>query len=84
MAMTDTDAATTVRMDELYRRMTPADKLERVRALTLLVERLAWAGLRSRHPKEPEASLKMRLARLRLGPDLFERVFPGALERDDT
>jgi hypothetical protein len=54
MALTDTDAATLGRMDELYRQMTPAEKIHRVRALTLMVDRLALAGLRSRHPDDSE------------------------------
>ncbi|HSH76182.1 MAG TPA: hypothetical protein VLA09_10905 [Longimicrobiales bacterium] len=70
-------------MDELYLRMTPAEKLDRVRALTLLANRLALAGLRARHPDEPEAGLMMRLARIRLGADLFERAYPGVPESDD-
>jgi hypothetical protein len=84
MALTDTDAATLGRMDELYRRMTPAEKLHRVRALTLMVDRLALTGLRSRHPDEPEGRLMMRLARIRLGADLFERAYPGGLGSDDS
>ena len=82
MALTDTDAATLGRMDEFYRRMTPAEKIHRVRVLTLMANGLALAGLRSRHPDEPEARLMMRLARIRLGTDLFERAYPGALESD--
>ncbi len=83
MALTDTDALTLGHMNELYRQMTPAAKLQRVRALTLGVNRLALAGLRSRHPAEAEPRLMMRLARIRLGADLFQRVYPGALESDD-
>lgn len=82
MVPTDTDTATLARMDELYRRMTPAEKLQRVRELTLMVNGLALAGLRERHPDEPEARLLLRLARTRLGAELFERVYPGALECD--
>ena len=84
MALTDTDAVTLGRMDELYRQMTPAEKLHRVRALTLMVNGLALAGLRARHPDEPEARLMMRLARIRLGADLFERAYPAVLESDDS
>jgi hypothetical protein len=81
--LTDTDAATLGRMDELYRQMTPAEKIHRVRALTLMVDRLALAGLRSRHPDDSEGMLMMRLARIRLGADLFERAYPGVLGSDD-
>ena len=84
MALTDTDPATLHRLDELYRKMTPAEKLDRVRGLTLMANRLALAGLRARYPNEPEAGLLMRLARIRLGAELFERVYPGTLESDDS
>lgn len=84
MVLIDTDAATLELMDELYRQMTPAEKLDRVRALTLTVNRLALAGLRSRHPDEPRSRLIMRLARIRLGADLFKRVYPAVMESDDA
>jgi hypothetical protein len=52
-----------------------------------MVDRLALAGLRSRHPDDSEGMLMMRLARIRLGADLFERAYPeywpGALGSDD-
>jgi hypothetical protein len=82
MVPTDTDATTLARMDELYRRMTPAEKLQKVRELTLVVNGLALAGLRDRYPDDPEARLLLRLARQRLGAELFERVYPGTLESD--
>ena len=53
MVLIDTDAATLRRMDELYRQMTPAEKLDRVRALTLMVNQLAFvASLRSLNTRE--------------------------------
>jgi hypothetical protein len=63
--------------------MTPAEKIHRVRALTLMVDRLALAGLRSRHPDDSEGMLMMRLARIRLGADLFDGAYPGVLGSDD-
>lgn len=84
MALTDTDAATMGRLDELYRRMTPAEKLRRVRELTLMADSLALAGLRARHGDDSEGKLMMRLARIRLGSDLFDRAFPGVLGSDDA
>lgn len=80
MALTDTDAATTARMDAFYRQMTPAEKLQRVRDLTKLAERLSMAGLRARHPDDPAEVLSLRLARIRLGRDIFDRAYPDALE----
>jgi hypothetical protein len=57
-----------------YAAMTPAEKLARVRDLSVSVATLALAGLRTRHPGESEAQLLRRLASLRLG----ERVAAAA------
>ncbi|MEZ4416161.1 MAG: hypothetical protein R3E10_10400 [Gemmatimonadota bacterium] len=77
-ATEDTDVDTLARMSELYRRMTPAEKLRRVSSLTMATERLALAGLMSRHPGECEGQLRLRLARQRLGAELFALCFPHA------
>ena len=50
---------------DLYRRMTPAEKLQRMHDLTLAADQLALAGLRARHPGESEQELFLRLARIR-------------------
>jgi hypothetical protein len=60
---------------ELYRRMTPAEKLSRVRDLTLTVNVLALEGLRTRHPGETEPELLLRLARVRLGEALVAEAY---------
>lgn len=55
--------------------MTPAQKLERMSELTLAVSRLALSGLAHRHPGDSPQDLLLRLARLRLGDDLVDRVY---------
>jgi len=72
----DTDPDVLERMSVLYARMTPAEKLARVRDLTLSVNALALAGLRARHPHEDEGQLLLRLARRRLGEDLAAQAYP--------
>lgn len=62
-------------MSSLYRRMSPSDKLRRVRDLTLAANELALEGLRRRHPDEPQSELLLRLARIRLGDDLVTEVY---------
>ena len=62
-------------MSSLYARMSPAEKLRRMQQLTLAVNQLALAGLRSRHPTEDEPALLLRLARIRLGDDIVEAVY---------
>lgn len=59
----------------LYASMTPAEKLKRMSELTLAVSRLALAGLAARYPRESRQELLLRLARLRLGADLVDRVY---------
>lgn len=71
----DTDAETLEVLFELYRRMTPTDKLQRVRELTLAANRLALAGLRRRHPGDSGEELLLRLARVRLGDEVVDRVY---------
>ena len=58
----------------IFARMTAAEKLERVRALSRTANRLALAGLGLRHPDENEAALRARLVVIRLGPALAARV----------
>lgn len=71
----DTDEATLRVLDELYARMSPADKLERVAELSTGASELALAGLRDRHPELEEEELLARLAEIRLGPDLFKAAY---------
>jgi hypothetical protein len=55
--------------------MSPAEKIERMRAITLAANRICLAGLRGRYPDETEATLLLRLARIRLGDELTQRVY---------
>jgi len=60
---------------ELYRRMTPAEKLRRVSDLTAGACLLSVAGLRQRHPGATEGELLLRLAVLRLGAETVARAY---------
>lgn len=64
-----------------YGRMSPAEKIERMRQLTLMANNLALAGLRERYPDESEGMLLLRLARRRLGDELTQKVY-GFLPSD--
>ncbi len=55
--------------------MSPAEKAARVVALTRAANTLALAGLRVRHPEASDGELLLRLAAIRLGPDLVRRVY---------
>jgi hypothetical protein len=60
---------------EGYRRMSPSQKLERVRALTRAVQELALADIRRRHPGADEREQALRLASRWIEPELMVRAF---------
>jgi hypothetical protein len=68
------DKAERVQLD-LLRKMTPAEKLECVRRLTIAVQELAFAGLREQYPYASDDELWLRLAARRLGPDLMKKIY---------
>jgi hypothetical protein len=70
----DTAPEVQKRMDEHYRRMTPAEKAEAVRDAWNTARTLALAGLRLDHPGESDEQLEARWAERRLGRALFGRA----------
>ena len=60
---------------EGYRKMSPSQKLERVRALTRAVQELALLDVRRRHPNADEREQALRVASRWLEPDLMKRAF---------
>ena len=60
---------------EGYRRMSPAEKLERVWAMNRAVRQMALARIRSQYPDAPEREHRLRLAALWLPRDTMIRVF---------
>jgi hypothetical protein len=52
-------------------------------SLTIAVNQLAMVGLRMRHPDAPESELRLRLARMRLGPTLAGSAYPQSLTLRD-
>jgi hypothetical protein len=60
---------------EGYRRMSPAQKLERVRALTRAVQELALLDVRRRHPNADEREQALRVASRWIDPELMVRAF---------
>lgn len=59
---------------EGYRRMSPAQKLARVQALTQAVQELALLDVRRRHPNADERELALRVASRWIEPDLMLRA----------
>jgi len=60
---------------ELYASMPADERLRRMSELTLAVSRLALAGLAQRYAGESHEALLVRVARLRLGDELVDRVY---------
>jgi hypothetical protein len=71
----DTDPAIKALLIEGYRRMSPSQKMERVRALTRAVQELALADIRRRHPDADDRERALRLASRWIEPDLMVRAF---------
>jgi hypothetical protein len=60
---------------ELQRRMSPSEKLERAFAYSDFVWRLAEGGLRATYPHASDREIFLRVARQRLGAELFHKVY---------
>jgi hypothetical protein len=71
----DTDPRIEAMLIEGYRRMSPSQKLERVRALTRAVQELALMDIRRRHPEADEREQMLRLASRWIEPALMVRAF---------
>jgi hypothetical protein len=71
----DTDPAVEALLVEGYHRMSPAQKLERVRALNRAVQELALADIRRRHPDADEREQALRLASRWIERELMVRAF---------
>jgi len=69
---------------EIQRRLSPAVKLRRARALELpaLVRGAAEAGLRGLYPLAREREIFLRTARLALGEELFQQAYGNAILSD--
>jgi hypothetical protein len=60
--------------------MSPVEKAAVVTGLTSAAFAMTLAGIRHRHPEEPEAAHRKRLAIILLGADVANRAFPGSIE----
>ena len=60
---------------EGYRRMSPAQKLERVRALSRAVQEFALLDVRRRHPNADAREQALRVASRWIEPELMLRAF---------
>lgn len=60
---------------DAYRRMTPAEKIAKMRQLNECGSRLAFADVRRRYPDAPEREIWLRVASRYLSADLMQKAF---------
>jgi hypothetical protein len=65
---------------DLYRQVSPGEKIRRAMSMTKTVNLLAEAGLRERFPEASDREIFLRRVRLTLGNDLFRKVYGTELE----
>lgn len=68
----------------LWRGMSPLQKARIVSGITRAAQRLSLAGIQQRHPGASERECMLRLALLKLGPELTLRVYPEAANLLDS
>lgn len=71
----DTPPAEQARYIERLRSQSPVERLRAAEALTKAVRRLAWAGLKHRHPDEPDEWLRVRFVLQTYGEPAARRLF---------
>ena len=71
----DTSANAQKVQDDLLRKLSPAEKLQMVRDLTIGVQKLAFAGLRHRKPHLTDDEIWLELATRRLGGDVVRKIY---------
>lgn len=60
---------------ELYRKMTPQEKVERVLAMGRAIDSLVEGEIRSRRPGISQRELQLRVASRRIPPELMKEAF---------
>jgi hypothetical protein len=74
----DTPPESHRRQIEAYRAMEPARRVELAVEMSEAVWELAAAGVRARHPGYDQPTVVWAVRRMRLGDQLFRRVWPDA------
>ncbi len=65
---------------EIYRKMSPARRLQVAMELTQLSRKLMAAGVRLRHPEYNEEQVRLAAIRLTISEKLFLAAYPHARE----
>ena len=62
---------------EIFRRMPPERRLELALQMSTNLRKVAASGVLSRHPNYSKDEVRLAVARLTLGEELFSKAFPG-------
>jgi hypothetical protein len=62
---------------EIYRRMDPSKRLELAFQMTDALRQLVASGVQDRHPVYTPDQVRLAVARLTLGDEMFRQVYPG-------
>ena len=68
---------------ELQRALPPGEKLRLALELSETVRAFAEAGMRRRYPHAGDREIFLRLAQMRLGGELFRKVYGDELPKDE-
>ncbi|PYS32483.1 MAG: hypothetical protein DMG14_34430 [Acidobacteria bacterium] len=80
-APNDTHPSTEALLVEGYRKMTPMQKLQRVKALTLAIQELALLDVRRRYPDADVTEQNLRVASRWISRELMLRAFGWDTQR---
>lgn len=72
----DTSPEAAERQLAIWRTMPVRDKARLIASLSYAVDQMALAGIKQRHPEASRREQLLRLAILKLGLDLAQRVYP--------
>lgn len=79
----DTGADIEQRQVDVWRRLSPVERLRLVSDTTRAVMDLSLAGIRRRHPEASDRECFLRLAAIVLGVETARLVYPDAAELTD-
>jgi hypothetical protein len=60
---------------DIYRRMTPDEKLQRTFEMSDFLRSICEAGIRTAHPSASEREVFLRLTQRTIGHELFQRAY---------
>jgi len=76
----DTSVAVERMQVEMWRLMSPCEKVRAVTEINRAVQKLSLAGIRSRHSGASDDECRLRLAVLKLGRQLACKVYPAVAD----